>query len=430
MRVYIHTHGCRLNAAESRFFAEALESRGHEIARAMDGAVDCAIVNSCAVTAQAESKCKQTLRQIVRAHPDVLLVVTGCLAEKNPHPLLDFHRRILVLGNAEKHRVADYLERHDMSKNSSEIVHKSIGNASFSLPCLLDRPCSGRYNLKIQEGCDFGCAYCIIPRLRGRARSRDFRNLVEDAAVHVARGVKEIILTGINVGIYRDGSKNLADVIAELGAIPGLARIRLSSIEFGTIGDEILSQMADPESKLVKYLHMPIQSGSDRILLLMGRRYGIAAVWRYLEGVAKKIPGIGLGTDLMVGFPGESERDFECSMELLEGSPLQYAHIFSYSPRDGTAARAMEAQWVDRREIGRRSEVLRAVSREKHRQFLEQQVGKCEKVLFEDPGKSGFGGFTEHYVKVLVKNSAEDLRNQIRKVRLVENCGTFLLGEL
>jgi threonylcarbamoyladenosine tRNA methylthiotransferase MtaB len=338
MRVYIHTHGCRLIAAESRFFVEALESRGHEVARAMDATVDCAIVNSCAVTAQAESKYKQTLRQIIRTYPDVLLVVTGCLAEKNPHALLDFHRRILVLGNAEKHRVADYIERWSTSKNGSENVRKPIGNASFTLPCLLDRPYNGRHNLKIQEGCDFACAYCIIPRLRGQARSRDFRNLVEDAAVHVACAVKEIILTGVNVGTYRDDSKNLADVIAELGPIPGLARIRLSSIEFGTISDEILSQVADPASKLVKYLHVPIQSDSDRILPPMGWRYGIAAVWRYLEGVAEKIPGIGLGTDLMVGFPGESERDFECSMELLEGSPLQYAYIFSYWPGEGTAA--------------------------------------------------------------------------------------------
>ncbi|MDR0590861.1 MAG: MiaB/RimO family radical SAM methylthiotransferase [Puniceicoccales bacterium] len=430
MKVYIHTHGCRLNAAESRFFAEALESRGYEIARAMDGTVDCAVVNSCAVTEQAESKCKQTLRQIIRTQPDVLLVVTGCLAEKNPHMLLDLHRRILVLGNAEKHRVADYLERYSTAGNGPEIVHKPIENASFTLPCLLDRPYARRYNLKIQEGCDFGCSYCIIPRLRGRARSRDFRNLVEDAAIHVARGVKEIILTGVNVGTYRNDSKKLADVIAELGAIPGLARIRLSSIEFGTISDEILSQMADPGSKLVKYLHMPIQSGSDRILRLMGRRYGIAAVGDYLGDVAKRIPGIGLGTDLMVGFPGESGRDFECSVELLEGSPLQYAHIFSYSPREGTAAGAMEGQWVNRREIERRSEALRAVSREKRYQFLERQVGQCEEVLFEDPGESGFAGFTEHYAKVLVKNSAENLRNQMRRVHLVKNCGTFLLGEL
>jgi threonylcarbamoyladenosine tRNA methylthiotransferase MtaB len=430
MKVYVHTHGCRLNAAESRFFIEALESRGHTIAGAMDETVDCAIVNSCAVTDQAESKCKQTLRQIIRAQPHVFLVITGCLAEKNPQMLLNFHRPILILGNSEKHRVVDYLEQCNLGKNFSEIVCKSIEEANFAFPCLLQQFYNKRYNLKIQEGCDFFCSYCIIPRLRGRARSRDFKNLIEDATIHVQQGVKEIVLTGINVGTYQNDSKNLADVIGELSAIPGLERIRLSSIEFGTIGDGVLEQMADSRNKLVKYLHIPLQSGSDRILQSMRRRYSIGSARDYLDHVVKKIPDVGLGTDLIVGFPGERGEDFACSMELLKNSPLQYAHVFSYSRREGTAAGVMGEQFIDRREIERRGRELRSISREKHRQFLEQQIGKIEKVLFEDPKNADFWGFTENYIKILVKNSAENLTNQIKKVRLVKNCETFLRGEI
>ncbi|MDR0580507.1 MAG: tRNA (N(6)-L-threonylcarbamoyladenosine(37)-C(2))-methylthiotransferase MtaB [Holosporaceae bacterium] len=430
MRIYVHTHGCRLNAAESRTLVETLEAAGCEIAYAMDQSVDVAVVNSCAVTDQAESKCKQTIRQIVRAQPDVALIITGCLAEKNPQAILNCHHRILVLGNSEKHRVVDHIRALDLRKNFSEIVQNSLGNSNFEIPCALRRPYRERYNLKIQEGCNFFCSYCIIPQLRGRARSRDFENLVKDAAIHGKRGVKEIVLTGVNIGTYENNAKNLADVIAALNEIPEIQRIRLSSIELKTIPDAVLEQMADNNNKLVKYLHLPIQSGSDRILQLMRRRYTIAEAKNYLEQVAKRIPGIGLGMDLIVGFPSETEKDFTCSADLIQNSPLQYAHVFSFSPREETVANLMEDRFIEPKEIERRSKILRALGQKKHGQFLELQLGKVETVLFENKEKFGFPGLTESYIRVLVKNYPMDLTNQIKKVRLTKNCTTHMLGEI
>ncbi|MDR1366568.1 MAG: tRNA (N(6)-L-threonylcarbamoyladenosine(37)-C(2))-methylthiotransferase MtaB [Puniceicoccales bacterium] len=430
MRIHIHTHGCRLNAAESRTLIETLEAAGHDVAHAMDPSVDIAVVNSCAVTDQAESKCKQTIRQIVRTQPNVALIITGCLAEKNPQAILNCHHRILILGNSEKHRVINHIHALDLRKNFSKIIQNPLENSSFEIPCFLHHPYRERYNLKIQEGCNFFCSYCIIPQLRGRARSRDFKNLVEDATVHAQKGAKEIVLTGINIGAYENDSKNLADVITALNEIPEIQRIRLSSIELQTIPDTVLEQMADNNNKLVKYLHLPIQSGSDRILRLMRRRYTIAEAQNYLEQVAKQIFGIGLGTDLIVGFPGETEKDFTCSVDLIQNFPLQYAHVFSFSRREKTIANLMKDQFIDSKEIERRSKILRALSKKKHGQFLEQQLGKIEAVLFENEEKFGFPGLTENYIRVLVNNHSTDLSNQIKKVRLIKNYTTHMLGEI
>ncbi|MDR0740948.1 MAG: tRNA (N(6)-L-threonylcarbamoyladenosine(37)-C(2))-methylthiotransferase MtaB [Puniceicoccales bacterium] len=430
MKIYIHTHGCRLNAAESRSLIEALEAAGYEMTYAMDSSVDVAVVNSCAVTDQAEAKCKQTIRQIVRAHPRVALIITGCLAEKNSQECLNLHDRILVLGNSEKHRVVDHIHALDLRKNFSEIVQNPIENSNFEILCSLHRPYRERYNLKIQEGCDFFCSYCVIPRLRGRARSRDFKNLIEDATIHGKRGVKEIVLSGINVGVYQNDSKNLADVITALNEISEIQRIRLSSIELQTIPDGVLEQMADDNNKLVKYLHLPVQSGSDSILQRMRRHYTIAEAQNYLAWVAERIPDIGLGTDLIVGFPGENEEDFARTVRLMRDAPLQYAHVFSYSRREGTVASRMENQFVTPKEIERRSKVLRTLSREKRRQFYEKFVGSEQKVLFENKNQFGYPGYTENYIRVIAKNFDKDWTNQLKKVKLIQNCGDYVLGEI
>ncbi|MDR2812433.1 MAG: tRNA (N(6)-L-threonylcarbamoyladenosine(37)-C(2))-methylthiotransferase MtaB [Puniceicoccales bacterium] len=430
MRIYVHTHGCRLNAAESRSLVETLEATGHTVAHGMDPSVDVAVVNSCAVTNQAESKCRQTIRQIIRTNPGVTLILTGCLAEKNSRECLNFHDRILVLGNSEKHRLVDHIHALNLGEKFSKIIRNSLGNTNFEIPCALHQPYNGRYNLKIQEGCNFSCSYCIIPRLRGPACSRNFKNLIEDATIHARQGVREIILTGVNVGAYENDGKNLVDVISALNEIPEIQRIRLSSIELKTIPDEALSQMANDGNKLVKYLHLPIQSGSDRILQLMRRHYTIGEAKNYLEWLAKYIPGIGLGTDLIVGFPGEMEEDFTCSVDLIQNSFLQYAHVFSYSQREGTPAASMEDRFIDPKEIERRSKILRILTREKRRQFYEKFVGTEQEVLFENKSRIGFPGYTENYIRVIVKGFNEDLTNRLERVKLIRNCDDHILGEV
>jgi threonylcarbamoyladenosine tRNA methylthiotransferase MtaB len=201
-------------------------------------------------------------------------------------------------------------------------------------------------------------------------------------------------------------------------------------VEFKTLSDDVLEQMADPKNKLVPYLHLPVQSGSDSILRKMGRHYTAAEAQRFIDRVAHYISDVGLGTDLMVGFPGESDEDFTASVHFLRETALHYAHIFSYSRREGTPADGMEGQFIAKNEIARRSKVLRMVSGEKHRQFLEQRIGQVEEVLFEDREAFGFPGLTANYIRVFVPDTREDLTNQLRKVRLLKNCGTFMEGEI
>jgi threonylcarbamoyladenosine tRNA methylthiotransferase MtaB len=222
----------------------------------------------------------------------------------------------------------------------------------------------------------------------------------------------------------------LADVITALSEIPEIQRIRLSSVELKTIPREVLSQMANPCNKLVKYLHIPIQSGSDRILQFMRRHYTIAEVKNYLDEVARQIPDTGLGTDFIVGFPGETEEDFSHSVDFLRNSPLQYAHIFPYSRREGTVAGLMKEHFVDQSEIDRRSKILRSVSREKRSQFIEKYIGSEQTVLFENKSRAGFPGYTENYMRVIVENFNKNLTNKLRKVKLIRNCEDYALGEI
>lgn len=429
MNIYIHTHGCRLNAAESRSIVEQLENKGHTIVSELDTSVDVAIVNTCAVTALAESKCRQTLRQIVHRNPQIHLFVTGCLAEHAAESLLKIHPYICVIGNAEKSKLVEYLEQVEREQQFPYIFHSPLPKSEFRIACPTVSIYEKRYNLKIQEGCDFCCSYCIIPRLRGRSRSRAFDDLLHDAAEHVRKGVKEIVLTGVNIGTYSNGGKDLADVIQALNAIPGLLRIRLSSIELKTIPQKVFEQMRDADNKLVRYLHVPLQSGSDRVLQKMRRHYSAEEARAFFEEAAATIPDVGLGTDIIVGFSGETEEDFQASVDFLEKSPLQYAHVFSYSRRPGTVA-DLSKDFVPPEVINRRSQQLRALSTQKRHQFFERYIGKTMDVLFEDREPSGFPGLTENYIKVWVPDPGQDLTNQLHRVVLKRISDNGIVGEI
>ncbi|MDE6576423.1 MAG: tRNA (N(6)-L-threonylcarbamoyladenosine(37)-C(2))-methylthiotransferase MtaB [Opitutales bacterium] len=429
MKIYVHTHGCRLNAAESRTIVEQLEAKGYTIVPELDLSVDVAIVNTCAVTALAESKCRQTLRQIVRQNPRIHLLVTGCLAENAAESLKAIHPYICVIGNVEKSKLVEHLEQVEREQQFPYIFRSPLPKSEFRIGCALGPVYEKRYNLKIQEGCDFCCSYCIIPRLRGRSRSRAFDDLLQDAAEHVKKGVKEIILTGVNIGTYSSDGKDLSDVIQALSAIPGLLRIRLSSIELKTIPQKIFEQMRDPQNKLVRYLHVPLQSGSDRILRKMRRHYNLEEARIFFEKAAATIPNVGLGTDIIVGFPGETEEDFQASVDFFEQSPLQYAHVFSYSRRPGTVA-DLSHDFVMPAGINRRSQQLRALSAQKRRHFLECYLSKKMDVLFEDREPGGFHGLTENYIKVWVPDPGHDLTNQLHKVTLTRISEEGVMAEL
>ena len=421
MQIYIRTHGCRLNAAESRWIEEEFMAEGHQIVDSIGKKFDVAVVNTCAVTNEAESKCLQTIRQIIKANPNAVLIITGCLAEKNSEIFKNLADRVLVLGNSEKHHIIEHFNSFLANPENLKIQKNTIPQKTFSIPCKPDSSFyNQRYNLKIQEGCDFFCSYCIIPRLRGRARSRSFDNILEDARIHVQKGVKELVLTGVNIGTYEDNGNNLSHLIESLNNIDGLERIRLSSIEFKTIPEGMIEQMADTKNKLVPYLHLPLQSASNRILKLMRRHYQVEEFKDYLNYVVETIPGVGLGTDIIVGFPGETEVDFQESIEFVKKSPLNYAHVFSYSPRSGTVASLMKDHFIQREEIENRSRLLRKESQKKRLQFYHQLIGQSKNVLLENYHRYHYPSLTENYAKVRIyMPQIPGFENSLKTVRIV-----------
>jgi threonylcarbamoyladenosine tRNA methylthiotransferase MtaB len=282
-----------------------------------------------------------------------------------------------------------------------------------------------RANIKIQDGCDFFCSFCEIPYARGRARSRVFEDILLEANALVAAGHKELILSGINIGTYAHEQKQLLDVITALERIKGLERIRISSIEPTTIPADLFDRMG--EGKLCRYLHIPLQSGHDEILSEMKRKYTLAEFNDFIQEAYRKVPGICIGTDVIVGFPGETDRHFEMTADFLREAPIHYFHVFSYSPRQMAKSRLIKT--MPAQVIAHRSQVLRELSERKRRVFHGSLLNTTQLVLFEKGGNGVWPGLTDNYVRVKVK-SETSLWNQLLLVRLNTIEGSHLNGEL
>lgn len=425
-RASLHTLGCRLNQSETAILTDKLREDGYGIVP-FGAPADLCIINTCTVTREADAKSRKMVRQFLRKNPSAYVAVIGCYAQMGAKTLAAIEGVDLIIGSQEKMNVLDYVKS---GKNEHPlIVRDSILRDDFTLvfpdhsSAINHRP-----NLKIQDGCDFMCSFCVIPFARGRARSREMQNLREEAANLVAKGAKELVLTGVNVGCYAWQGKDIVDVVDTLQELDGLARIRISSIEPTTIPEGLLTRMADPDHKLAPYLHIPLQSGADNTLEAMRRRYSRQDFLNFIHHVHDAVPGVGIGTDIMVGFPGESEADFEESYQLLQESPLFYAHVFKYSERDGTAS-ARRSDPVPPAQINERSARLLRCSAMKTRMFQEHHLGKRMSVLFERAQDGYWGGYTDNYLRVLT-TSNEDLENQIRSVRLTRLQGDLLYGEL
>jgi threonylcarbamoyladenosine tRNA methylthiotransferase MtaB len=412
-RAALHTLGCRLNQAETTLIAERLEAAGYRIVP-FDAEADLGIVNTCTVTAEADAKSRQMLRRFIRRNPAAFTAAVGCYSQVGFREIEAIQGIDLILGNQEKLNVLDYVTE---GKNRRPlIVRDHIERADFAIETNSASSVERRANLKIQDGCDFMCAFCVIPMARGRARSRRLDNLVEEARQLAARGAKEIVLTGVNLGSYAFEGKSIVDVVDALNGIEDVARIRISSIEPTTIPEGIIERMADPAHALVPYLHIPVQSGSDRVLDLMKRRYTRAEFVQFITRAADAIPGLCVGTDVLVGMPGETEADFEATCSVLGESPVAYAHVFKYSERKNTAASRMSAK-VDSRTIDKRSAQARDVSARKRKAFYKHCLGQSVEVLFENQVQGYWRGLTGNYIRVAVR-SQESLGNTIRRVHI------------
>lgn len=427
-RACIHTLGCRLNQAESALLCDQLAAAGYVVVPFGEPA-DLGVVHTCTVTREADAKSRQMIRQFIRANPGARMVVIGCYAQLRGADIAAIPGVDLVLGNAEKMRLAEHLAALDAAPAEDRVRAPRLGRAPFTLPWTPDGPpVTRRMNLKIQDGCDFMCSYCIIPFARGRSRSRRLDDLVAEAASLAGRGARELILTGVNLGGYACDGKTLVDAVDRLNALPGVERIRISSIEMTTVLPGLLERMADPAHRLAPHLHLPLQSGSDRILAAMRRHYTRAEYLDTLRAAEAAVPGIGLGADVLAGFPGETEQDQADTLALIAESPLAYLHVFKYSPRQGSAAERLPEK-ADPETAKKGSTALRVLGAEKHRAFQERHLGKTVEVLFEDRAGGRWTGFTGNYLRVGVR-SGEDLANRIGRVAVEAAHKDFVTGAL
>ncbi len=423
-RASLHTIGCRLNQAETAVLGDQLRRRGYDLVE-FGRPADLVVLNTCSVTDNAESDCRHLIRKIRRAAPDAFVAVTGCYAQTGADVLQQMEGIDLIVGTQYKMDLPRYLTSLER-RPAPEVLHtRTVSRDDFTIEGIGEYE-GTRANLKVQDGCNFMCSFCIIPFSRGHERSRRPDDLIREAEGLVARGHRELVVTGVNVGRYRCEGRSFDDVIGMLERITGLDRIRISSIEPTTISDKLLERMAG-SSKLCRYLHVPLQSGDDGILDAMNRHYRAREYAAFIEKAVRTVPDLGLGTDLMVGFPGETDAAFANTRMLAADLPFSYFHVFSYSPRPGTAALKLPDA-VPAGTIKARSKELCALSRAKRLAFYHQHVGQTVSVLFETRNQAGlFTGLTDNYIRVGIPAEA-DLSNQIRPVRLTGAMDGLALG--
>lgn len=431
-RASLFTLGCRLNQYETDVLRDRLEAHGFEIVP-WGAPAELGIINSCTVTKLAEAKCRQTIRGFIKANPRAFCAVVGCYSQTGADALAQISGVDLIVGNGEKLHVAELVAARDLLKRDApEILCGAIPRAAFSVPARRGAPITKRANLKIQDGCDFGCSYCIIPTARGRARSREFSDIVAEARSLAARGVREITLTGVNIGTYANDGNDILAVVDAVAAVPGIGRMRIGSIEPKTVPDGIFDRMNDAAHALAPFLHLPIQSGCERILRDMRRHYTLAEYLDFIREITARVPDICLGTDIMVGFPGETDAEFDETCRTFTQNPFAYAHVFTYSERAGTpAARRTDSVPVPVRQ--RRSAALRALSAAQFRRFSERFLGREEEILTENRHGEFFPGYTRNFLRVLVPAAdfaGENAANTFCRVRLEAMRGDAIAGKL
>jgi threonylcarbamoyladenosine tRNA methylthiotransferase MtaB len=400
--VAFHTLGCKLNFSETSTLSRMLENDGFEKKDFTDEA-DVYVINTCSVTENADKECRQLVRRIQRKSPESFVVITGCYAQLKPKEIAEIPGVDLVLGAAEKFNITQHLKelhKNDAAKICSCDIEDVAGfNSSYSLN---DRT---RTFLKVQDGCDYNCSFCTIPLARGKSRSDTIENVVNNAKKIAAKGVKEIVLTGVNLGDFGkgvDGEKhqeNFYQLIRELDEVDGIERYRISSIEPNLLTNEIIEFVAESR-KFMPHFHIPLQSGSNKILGLMRRRYRKELYAEKVATIKKLIPHCAIGVDVIVGFPSEDENDFKETFDFLHALDISYLHVFTYSERDNTKALEIKPI-VPMHTRHERNKILRNLSYKKMQNFIAQHAGQTRKVLFEDCNKkSVMEGYTDNYIRI------------------------------
>ena len=396
-KVKFCTLGCKLNFSETSTMAREFEAGGFR--RALPGEkADICVVNSCSVTEHADKKCRNAVRRLIRENPGAIIVVTGCYAQLKPMEIAEIEGVDLVVGNNEKgsvfQRVTALNGKGKVAVHACEAGEMAGFFAAFSSG---DRT---RSFLKVQDGCDYRCSYCTIPMARGASRNMPIRDLVAEAERIASGGQREIVLTGVNTGDFgRTTGETFLDLLRALDSVDGIDRYRISSIEPNLLTDEIIAFTA-ASKRFQPHFHIPVQSGCDRILALMRRRYDTARFAERIEAVRRAIPDVFLGIDVIVGFPGETEADFADTYAFLERIAPAFLHVFPYSVRPGTPAASLPGR-VSSADADRRTSALNALSRRLHGEFCARHEGRTETVLWESTMRGGYMfGYTGNYIKV------------------------------
>ncbi len=415
-KVSFHTLGCKLNFSETSTIAREFYEKGFEKVNFGDSS-DVIVINTCTVTGTADKKCREAIKKAKKNSPDAFITITGCYAQAESEKIAKIPGVDLVLGMNEKFNVFKYF--NDFKKQETAIIHSCATSEIENFDAAFSSGDRTRSFLKVQDGCDYPCTYCTIPSVRGKSRSETVLKTVEQAKMIAEKGYKEIILTGVNIGDFgKSTNETFLDLIKELDKVKGIERYRISSIEPNLITDEII-EFTLQSKKFLPHFHIPLQSGSDKVLQLMKRRYNVGVFKNKIEKINRLIPDAFLGIDVIVGFPGETEKDFSDTYNFLKNIDISFLHVFSFSVRSGTPAEKMQGH-ISKEVIKKRSKMLHQLSDIKHIEFYKRFVNTEHNVLFEGAKyENSMFGFTENYIKIEIPFNKK-LINKIVRFKILK----------
>lgn len=432
-KIAFYTLGCKVNQADTASMENLFLRSGHQLV-SFDGEADVYIINTCVVTNTGQRKSRQTIHRAIRKNPNALIVVTGCYPQTAAEEVKAIAGVDMIIGNQDRAQIVQLVEERLAHRQTDTLdaVHKLTASTAFEEMAAGDITDKTRAFLKIQEGCNQFCTYCIIPYARGPLRSRSLESIRTETQRLISAGFKEIVLIGIHLGCY--GKENpdgptLYDAVKTVLDVPGVQRLRLGSLESVEVEPRLLMLMQE-DARFCRHLHLPLQSGCDKTLQAMHRPYTTAKFKTLLADIKTKVPDIAITTDVIVGFPGETEADFETTCKFAESCGFSKMHIFPFSARKGTPAEKF-AGAVTESVKKERADILGRIDETMHKTFLQAMVGQNAEVLFEQPaGEDYFEGLTGNYQRVFVKSGGRNLGGEILPVKITAFDGEKLLGEI
>lgn len=432
-KIAFYTLGCKVNQADTASMENLFLRSGHQLV-SFDGEADVYIINTCVVTNTGQRKSRQTIHRAIRKNPNALIVVTGCYPQTAAEEVKAIAGVDMIIGNQDRAQIVQLVEERLAHRqiDTLDAVHKLTASTAFEEMAAGDITDKTRAFLKIQEGCNQFCTYCIIPYARGPLRSRSLESIRTETQRLISAGFKEIVLIGIHLGCY--GKENpdgptLYDAVKTVLEVPGVQRLRLGSLESVEVEPRLLTLMQE-DARFCRHLHLPLQSGCDKTLQAMNRPYTTAKFKTLLADIKTRVPDIAITTDVIVGFPGETEADFETTCKFAESCGFSKMHIFPFSARKGTPAEKF-AGAVTEAVKKERADILGKIEETMHKTFLQAMVGQNAEVLFEQPaGEDYFEGLTGNYQRVFVKSGGRNLGGEILPVKITAFDGEKLLGEI